>query len=247
MRNQFLLFLCLCFVNIVNSQITLKGKIIDQSSKDVLSFATLQFNNEFALADMDGHFNITVPANQSEFVITFSFLGYKQQQITLKEPYSKFLTIELTPKEEFLEQVKIKAEDLSKSLIKKAIAQKHFNNPNTALDSYSHKSYNKFKITEENTVSIKSQDTSDTELELLFNDAHSFLSEKISEHKFKKFKGEQETVLASQMTGFDQPIYDVLGITIQSNTVYNEDYVIFNERYIGPLSKKALNNYHYKY
>ncbi len=245
MRN-LILFLCLFSFSIAYSQITITGKVIDKSSNTSLPFTTIKYNKEYALSDMNGDFVLTIP-NQQSTAITFSYLGYSSTTITTALKSQKNIQVFLSPKQENLDAVNIQAaENSAKTLIQKAIAKKTANDPHSSLKSYSYKSYNKFKITEENTVALETQDTADADIESIFNEAHSFLSEKISEHKFQAKKGEQETVLASQMTGFDHPIYDVLGITIQSNTVYQKDYVIFDNQYIGPLSKKALQNYYYK-
>jgi len=83
-------------------------------------------------------------------------------------------------------------------------------------------------------------------METIFNKAHSFLSEKISVIAYKNGLGDKETVLATRMTGFKKPVYDVLGIKVQSNSLYNKEYIIFNNAYAGPLSNTALSNYYYK-
>ncbi len=243
---RYLLFALYFLISYTSySQNTITGKIIDSSNDNTLAFATIKSDSEYTLSNINGDFSITITKTPS--TIEASYLGYQTKTITINSLDENNLILKLSPKEEDLDAVNINAvENNTKTIIQKAINQRITNNPNSSLPTYSYKSYNKFKITEENTVSLESQDTADTDIESIFNDAHSFLSERVSKHIFQQGKGEQETVLATQMTGFKKPIYDVLGITVQSNTVYNENYVIFDNKYVGPLSKRSIRNYYYK-
>lgn len=245
MQNKlFCLFFFTHFVLI--SQISITGIVIDQSSKEPLSFATVKTNDSsYALTSVKGEF--TIRCNTYPIILTISYLGYQKKTIVITEKKTEKLTIGLISQEENLDIVKLGSlQNIAAKIINEAIRKKKQNNPNKSLSSYSYKSYNKLKITEDHQAHLKTNDTSNTDIEHIFNKAHSFLSEKISLHQFKKNIGQKETVLATKMTGFKKPIYNVLGIKIQSNSLYDEDYTIFNNKYIAPLSKIALKNYHYK-
>ncbi|WP_164914137.1 DUF5686 family protein [Aquimarina sediminis] len=220
--------------------------MIDESSDQPLPFATVKTNSSsYALTSVKGEFIIR--CNAYPVNLTVSYLGYQTKTISISSKNPTKIEIKLNPKEENLDPVKLDvSENVAANIIKEAIRKKGKNNPKKSLANFSYKSYNKLKITEDNQAHLNSPDTSNVDMEHLFNKAHSFLSEKISLHQFKKTAGEKETVLATRMTGFKKPIYNVLGIKIQSNSLYGEDYTIFNNKYIGPLSKRALRNYHYK-
>ncbi|PHR97461.1 MAG: hypothetical protein COA80_07480, partial [Leeuwenhoekiella sp.] len=79
------------------------------------------------------------------------------------------------------------------------------------------------------------------------NNAHAFFAEKVSENQYNEAEGFKEEVLGFNMAGFTEPRYEVLGITLQSRSFYDEDYEIFNYRYAGPLSTRGLKNYHYAF
>ena len=245
MRNKF--FCLLFFIHFVLiSQVSINGIVIDESSNQPLPFATVKTNNSsYALTSVKGEFIIR--CNSYPVNLTISYLGYQTKTIVISSRDLSKIEVELSPKEENLGTLKLDdPENLATKIIAEAIRRKNQNNPKKSLLSYSYKSYNKLKITEDNQAQLNTQDTTNVDMEHLFNKAHSFLSEKISLHQFKKGAGEKETVLATRMTGFKKPIYNVLGIKIQSNSLYDEDYTIFNNKYIGPLSKRALRNYHYK-
>ncbi|WP_438710361.1 DUF5686 family protein [Aquimarina muelleri] len=239
---------CLLFFThfVLISQVSINGVIIDQNSKKPLSFATVKTNDSsYALTSVKGEF--TIRCNTYPVRLTISYLGYQKKTIIITKKKPEKLSIELVAQEENLGAVKLKSsQNTAAKIIDKAIRNKKQNNPDKSLSSYSYKSYNKLKITEDHQAHLKTNDTSNVDMEHLFNKAHSFLSEKISLHQFKKNIGQKETVLATKMSGFKKPIYNILGIKIQSNSLYDEDYTIFNNKYIAPLSKRALKNYHYK-
>ena len=118
------------------------------------------------------------------------------------------------------------------SLMQLAINRADQNNPQKALDHYSYTTYEKTIITD----SLERK-----------NNAHSFFTEKVSKNEYDKHSGFKEEVLGFNMAGFKEPRYEVLGITLQSRSFYDEDFVIFNYRYAGPLSKRGLKNYDYNY
>lgn len=118
------------------------------------------------------------------------------------------------------------------SLIKIAINASKQNNPQDVLKHYSYTTYEKTIITD----SLERQ-----------NNAHSFFTEKVSKNNYDEYDGFKEEVLGFNMAGFKEPRYEVLGITLQSRSFYDEDFVIFNYRYAGPLSTRGLKNYDYQF
>ncbi len=220
--------------------------MIDGSSNQPLPFATVKTGtSSYALTSVSGEFIIR--SKSYPVSLTISYVGYQSKTIIVPSDTIEKVEITLLPKEENLSPVNLDVSDnIAAKIIKEAIRKKNLNNPEKSLNSYSYKSYNKFTITEDNKATIDIQDTTNVDIKQLINKAHSFLSEKISIHQFRKKTGEKETVLATRMTGFEEPIYNVLGIKVQSNSLYNEDYTIFENKYIGPLSNRALRNYYYK-
>ena len=118
------------------------------------------------------------------------------------------------------------------SLMQRAILAAEQNNPQEALPHYSYTTYEKTIITD----SLERE-----------TNAHSFFTEKVSKNEFDAYSGFKEEVLGLNMAGFKEPRYEVLGITLQSRSFYDEDFVIFNYRYAGPLSSRGLKNYDYQF
>ena len=118
------------------------------------------------------------------------------------------------------------------SLMQLAISNAAKNNPQERLDHFSYTTYEKTIITD----SLERE-----------TNAHSFFTEKVSKNTFNAHHGFKEEVLGFNMAGFDEPRYETLGITLQSRSFYDEDFVIFNYRYAGPLSSRGLKNYNYQF
>ncbi|MBE0424804.1 MAG: carboxypeptidase-like regulatory domain-containing protein, partial [Lutibacter sp.] len=68
----------------------------------------------------------------------------------------------------------------------------------------------------------------------------------MSEYRFEKGKGKKEVVMASRMAGLKQPIYELLAVTFQDFSFYNEFYVLAGTKYINPIADNALKTYNYK-
>ena len=48
------------------------------------------------------------------------------------------------------------------------------------------------------------------------------------------------------MAGFKEPIYELLGFRLQSSSVYDDKYELFETKYKSPISDRALKEYRYK-
>ncbi len=221
--------------------------MIDANSGQPIPFATVTTNsNTHALSSAEGKFTIQCTTS-TLITLTLKHPKYQSKSIETSTKGVEKIEITLQPKEQITGTTKLDLIDTSAMrVINEVFRKKKQNNPQKALSGYNYTSYNKLKITADNQTQLRTPDTTNVDIEHLFNQTHSFLSEKISEHRFKKNVGEKENVLATRMTGFKEPIHTILGITIQSNSLYNEEYTIFDNTYIGPLAKNALKNYHYR-
>lgn len=113
-------------------------------------------------------------------------------------------------------------------IIEQAIKNKATNDPQKAVANYNYTSYEKTIITDS-----------------IATGAHSYFSEKVSSATYSKNKGFTEYVLGFELAGFSKVQYQVLAVNLQSRSFYDADFVIFNTRYAGILSKRGLNNYNY--
>ena len=88
-------------------------------------------------------------------------------------------------------------------------------------------------------------DSSDYKFKKIIAKQHLFLTEKVSQFQFEK-PILKETIIGIKMGGFKEPIYELLGFGLQSASVYDDKYELFETKYKSPISDKAEKEYRYK-
>lgn len=119
------------------------------------------------------------------------------------------------------------------TLIQKAIDRTPYNNPQSSQNHFTYSTYEKIIVTDS--------------LQGNINTPHSFFAEIVYENKFNQKYGLKQNVEGIRVAGFEQPRYEILGTTIESRTFYDEDFVIFEYHYAGPLSKRGQKHYNYTF
>ena len=251
--------LLLFFTLSLQAQFQVNGIIKDFETKKALPFATIKTENGFStISDVDGKFNFLL-ASQPER-LTVSYIGYESKTISAFEikPYS---TLYLLPKINTLKEVAISNVNPANVIIAKVIQEKKHNNPQKKLQTFQFKSYNKLIVTANpdsiigkidtvfvNAVTrdkIAKIDSSDYKFKKIIDKQHLFLTEKVSQFQFEK-PTLKETILGSKMAGFKEPIYELLGFNLQSFSIYDDKYELFETKYKSPISNNALKEYRYK-
>jgi hypothetical protein len=257
MKQLFILFFF--FSLSLHAQIQVNGVIKDSETKKVLPFATITTENGFSsISDVDGKFHLSL-TSQPE-TLTVSYVGYDSKTISLFETKT-FFNILLSPKTDALKEVIISNENPANVIIAKVIQQKESNNPEKKFNNFQFKSYNKLLVTA-NPDSISGKidtvfvdavtknkivkiDSSDYKFKKIIDRQHLFLTEKVSQFQFEK-PILKETIIGTKMAGFKEPIYELLGFSLQSFSIYDEKYELFETKYKSPIANKALKEYRYK-
>lgn len=101
MRKAFLLLLFIGLYSSVFSQINVKGKVIDKSTKESLPGATIQADGTTigTITNEKGEFELTAPKGSQS--LTISFIGYQPQKVAVKSN----LIVELDPDNLNLDEV----------------------------------------------------------------------------------------------------------------------------------------------
>tara|TARA_R110000850_G_scaffold277058_1_gene421937 strand:- start:182365 stop:184512 length:2148 start_codon:yes stop_codon:yes gene_type:complete len=118
-------------------------------------------------------------------------------------------------------------------IIQKVIINTPANTPKKALSSFQFKEYTK------GVLQNKKKDTDDIQ-----PSANDYFFEKLSFIQFED-KILQETVLESNLPGFDKPVYAFFEKKFFSSSVYEKEYIILDKRFFGPLSKRGFKQYDY--
>ncbi|MBT8295159.1 MAG: carboxypeptidase-like regulatory domain-containing protein, partial [Gramella sp.] len=152
-----------------------------------------------------------------------------------------------TPSREQLETVLITdGRDPAQIVIEKAIRNRDKNDPEKVLPGFKYRSYSKFIIDNEFGGIEMAADSTSAAMQTIINEGRAYLSEKISEHYYTSKKNRKEQVLALQTAGFEEPVYNVLGMKLHPLSLYKRNYKLYETEYAGPLADNAFRNYDYK-
>lgn len=141
-KKRFLYILCLLLLFGIQdmhaqkptSFIEVKGKIIDENSKDALVFAdiVLKDSNISTITNSDGEFFLKVPDSLASKLITFSHLGYHKKELKISDILSN-PKITLNPAVTELKVVEIKTFKDAESLLKETLKNRSIYNNDGAL------------------------------------------------------------------------------------------------------------------
>ncbi len=272
MKIHFLFFLTIwvLFALPIFSQPIINGRVFDTESKQPLAFVSISYNKGEAgtLTDINGRFQIK--ATNIPKSLLFSYLGYETFEIPLlKKDLTTSLNIKLVKKGFSLSTVQIIAgENPANKVIQNAILNRNLNNPNNYA-SYHFYTYNKFVFTAD-TVNRTLYDTSSSKGYMMYDEdmpelnviqdtvkvdssyiklkkfldrQHLFLTESITEKKFKNPGLFYEKVLANRISGLKNPMFTLLATQMQSFSIYTDYIEILSEKYLSPLSIGSTNKY----
>ncbi|WP_428231131.1 DUF5686 family protein [Flavobacterium sp.] len=249
--------LSLFFTLTIQAQFQINGIVTDPNNKP-LPFATITTSDNInTITDVDGKFIFKPSATASSFSV--SYIGFQTKIVAITD--KKYYLIALSQKTDDLKEVVISNENPALTIIRKVIANKDKNNPQKKLTSFEYKSYNKLIVTAnpdsidgriDSTAAYKdfnkkriNIDSSDYKFKEIVSKQHLFQTEKVSQYQFGNNKL-KETILGTKMAGFKNPIYEVIAFNLQSISIYDNKYELFETKYENPISNGATANYNYK-
>ncbi|MEY4433504.1 MAG: hypothetical protein RLZZ44_1638 [Bacteroidota bacterium] len=239
----------------LQAQFQLNGIVKDAKNANVLPFASISTPlGQNTISDVDGKFTIVSIRPLSEFSI--SYIGYEKKRIVVDKEKS-FYPIFLELNTNHLQEVLIPRENPAVAIIRKTIALKAQNNPEKRIPAFEFKCYNSLVITANpdsingkidtlitNKKSVKI-DSSNYKFKKMIQKQHLFQTEKVSLYQYKN-NHLKETILGSKMAGLKQPIYEILGFKLQSFSIYDSNYELFETKYNSPIANDALKEYKYQ-
>ncbi len=247
-------FILVCSLS-VKAQFQLNGIVKDAATAKVLSFASVitPLGNN-TIADVDGKFTISSITPINEFSI--SYIGYDKKRILI-EKEKTFYLVYLQQNTNDLQEVIIPQENPAVAIIRKTIALKDQNNPQQRVSAFEFKCYNSLVITANpDSISAKidtlitsknsvKSDSSNYKFKKMIQKQHLFQTEKVSLFQYKEGII-KETILGTKMAGLKQPIYEILGFKLQSFSIYDSNYELFETKYNSPIENNALKEYKYQ-
>jgi hypothetical protein len=261
MKKSVLIFILLLSSIAAVAQQRISGVVTDKQSKESLPFANIFISpTKGTITDAEGKFTLNLEKEISS--IRVSYIGYKTVTIPI-EKNTTYLKIQLEPSQESLDAVVLyNTENPALQILRDAISRKKLNDPERKLNSFKLNSYNKLLVTaspdsingqldsiftkKDGKLVFKEIDSSNYSFKKDMTRSHIYMTEKVSEVSFSSSKGKREKILATRMAGFKEPIYEILGIKIQSFSFYQNQYELFGTSYASPLANNALSTYNYK-
>lgn len=258
-RMKQLIVLFFFFSISLQAQFQINGIVKDSDTKKGLPFASITTETGAStIADVDGKFYFTLVVQPE--TLTVSYVGYTKKTISLYETKNFFIVL-LSPKTAAIKEVVISNENPANAIIRKVIQNKDANNPQKKLNSFQFKTYNKLLVSANpdsvngridsvfvNTKSgrkFQKIDSSDYKFKKIISKQHLFLTEKVSQFQFKK-PVLKETILGTRMAGFKEPIYELLGFNLQSFSIYDSNYELFETKYESPITTNSFKDYRFK-
>ena len=226
-----------------NAQILISGVIQDNYNRPV-SFASVSAgNNQGTVSDLSGKFQLELSQPDS---VTIYFLGFETYSFFADQ--SKDYRVKLKPKSFLLEEVVVfPGVNPADTIMQKVIERRDEHNPQN-LPSYRYTSYNKFAIevnrdTLEYYANRANVPPQVNALIKFSKKSKLFVSEAITERFYKKPGKLKEHVLTTNISGFRDPAFAMLGGQLHSLSCYEDFFSIFNLKYVNPVSKNAERKY----
>lgn len=245
MKYFFLLsFLLLSTFALLAQTFNFNGIVTNAETFEVIPFANVVTSDGHngTMTDIDGRFHLSIARQDS---ISFSCVGFVSQKRWCSES-DMHLEVKLIPNITQLEEVTIYAgENPADVIIRKVMKNKGLNDPDEMI-GYTHKVYDKMIFTADTTHSqIIEQTVSDSAgktLKDFLDKQHILILETVSQKTHYKDR-DKEKVLASRVSGLQNPLFIFMISQLQSGSLYHDRISILDADYITPLAPGSLDRY----
>jgi hypothetical protein len=230
---------------LLSQKVIVKGLIKDKNTRKPLAFVHVVSESGYGTTtDIDGKFELRL--RNKECCLKLSYVGYEASTYEV-DHRKEVQKIFMKQKRYELEEVEVfPGVNPAHRIIDSVVANRDLNNPEK-LKSFSYVSYDKMIVTME-ADSAAERDTavidSTARQAMAFLEKQDiFIMETVTERKYKSPGLNQETVLATKVSGFKDPMMAFMISQIQSTSFYNEFIRIAGNRYINPISKGSTRKY----
>ncbi len=245
-----LVFLFLLLPLCGSTQHYINGRVLDRATRNPLAFVNVvSTDGKYATStDIEGKFILR--STQALSHIKLSYIGYESLTVPVAagggDPLLIYLEKSRIELNELVIDAGINPADL---LMEKVIAGRTRNNPESAT-AFKYHNYNKLIVTlvpdsimQRRAENPEQLDSNTRELFNFFDRQHLFMAESVTERVYFSASQQRETVLASKVSGFQSPIFNILATELQSFTFYRDRISLGGVEYEGPIAKNSTKNY----
>jgi hypothetical protein len=231
--------------NLLFAQYAVKGKIIDERTKEPLAFVNVKINDNphlGAVTDIDGNFRFE--SQTKIHTLLFSYVGYERKTIDMNSvKQANKMVVVLTQQYVNLQSTTIKAgENPADRIIRQVTANRTVNNPEN-VTSFRYISYNKIISNMAIDDTAAYADTIRKEMKKDLRGGHLLMMETATERKYRYPNHNQETVLGTKMSGFKDFSLAFLATDFQPFSFYEDHFKLIDVKYLSPISRGSPNYY----
>ena len=228
----------------------IKAQIIDIDSRVPLAYAKVEYLGKTLTTTWEGKFEIAITEHDKPLIIKYK--GYQTKNVYIS-PNQDLVIIKMAIDLNTFEKVEIYT-------VKKVIDNKRFNQPEKALESFQYKNYENLLVTANpDSISGKIEpvykrtlfgkriirlDSTNYKFKKMVEKNHLYQTEKVNLIQYNK-KGYKETVIATRMAGFKEPLYEYLGLNLFSYSVYENPFEILETPVQNPISNYGRRLYNF--
>ncbi|SIQ72186.1 DUF5686 and carboxypeptidase-like regulatory domain-containing protein [Pontibacter lucknowensis] len=249
LRLLLLLQLLLCTVTSLAQVYNVQGTVRDANTRERLPFVSIVVNGgeTGTTSNLDGQYQLR--HNRPITSLRFSYVGYNPQTVPV-DSLSQ-LDILLRPSAAQLREVVIRSGINPAHRIIQLANQNRDRHRLENIPAYTYRTYNKFILTANapddldlrDTLRLAEQDSSFLRMRNLLTRQHLFLMESITDYAQLGKNLSKETILATRVSGLQQPSFGVVAAEAREFSVYDDMPVFFGKRYLSPLSNGSTKRY----
>ncbi|WP_299817789.1 DUF5686 and carboxypeptidase-like regulatory domain-containing protein [uncultured Pontibacter sp.] len=228
------------------------GVVRDAKTNEKLAFVSIAANNgeTGTTTNLEGQYQLR--HNRPIHTLRFSYVGYEPQVILPDS--QEAINVYLQPSAAQLQEVVVMGSGTNPAhRIIRLATQNRDRNSTDNLPAYTYRTYNKFILTAvdaqeidlSDTLRLSEQDTSYLKMRSLLAKHHLFLMESITDYAYLKPDKVKETILATRVSGLQQPSFGIVAAESRDFSVYEDMPVFFGKRYLSPLSPGSTRKYNF--
>ena len=247
MLKNLLIFFLVGIVSLSQAQhFIVKGVVKDKQNRRPLAFVNITSTDgsRGATTDIDGKFRIALKTGSCCLKLTY--VGYESLDYTINQS-KEFQQILLKEKTYELSEVEIfPGVNPAHRIIQNVIDNRDLNNPEK-LNAFTYTSYDKMIVTlDADSLMQKDSsllDSNEIKMKQFLEKQDIFIMETVTERKYKSPDLNQETVLATRVSGLKDPMMAFMISQLQSTSFYDELISIAGKNYINPISRGSTKKY----
>ncbi len=225
----------------------------DSATGNPLSFVNIIeiTSGKGMVTDIDGHFSLKNIFPDDTLQI--SFVGYQTKTIPGRELQGKrFLSVSMDKRSYSIPEIDIyPGENPAHKIIRKAIENKKNNDPENR-ENFSYYAYNKMvfsiipgsiSLIDSLGISTRPSNTNKLSVREFAATRHLMVMESVSKRTFSGKGQDHEEVLASNISGINDPILSYIAREYQSFSFYKNFITVAGKEYVNPLSRGSEKKY----